>query len=56
MAVIPNTQKFHTVAGTVDTENKGSAQLNAKREAFTMQDIIDTVGGVDIKKNKRLNL
>jgi hypothetical protein len=47
MALIPNTQKFHTVASTVDTENKGSAQLNAKREAFTMQDIADTVGGVD---------
>jgi len=42
MALIPNTQKFHTVAGAVDTENKGSAQLNAKRQAFTMADIIDT--------------
>ena len=42
MALIPNTQKFHTVAGVVDTENKGSAQLNAQRQAFTMADIIDT--------------
>ncbi len=50
MATIPNGQKFHTVASTVDTENKGSAQLNAKREAFTMQDIIDTVGGAAYKE------
>ncbi len=47
MATIPNGQKFHTVASTVDTENKGSAQLNAKRQAFTMQDIADTVGGLE---------
>jgi len=47
MALIPNTQKFHTVAGAVDTENKGSAQLNAQRQAFTMQDIADTVGGLE---------
>jgi len=47
MALIPNTQKFHTVAGALDTENKGSAQLNAKRQAFTMQDIADTVGGLE---------
>ena len=50
MATIPSGQKFHTVASTVDTENKGSAGLNAQRTIFTMQDIQDTVtagGGVD---------
>tara|TARA_R100000541_G_scaffold2021_1_gene7408 strand:- start:7755 stop:8669 length:915 start_codon:yes stop_codon:yes gene_type:complete len=50
MATIPNSQKFHTVAGTVDTENRGSTVLNAQRKVFTMQDILDTVtvgGGVD---------
>jgi hypothetical protein len=47
MALIPNTQKFHTVAGAVDTENKGSAQLNAQRQAFTMADIAESVGGLN---------
>lgn len=50
MATIPSGQKFHTVASTVDTENKGSAGLNAQRTIFTMQDIQDTItvgGGVD---------
>lgn len=50
MATIPSGQKFHTVASTVDTENRGSAGLNAQRTIFTMQDIQDTVtagGGVD---------
>ena len=43
MAIIPNTQKFHTVSAEVDTENKGSELANSRREAFTMQDIIDSV-------------
>ena len=50
MATIPSSQKFHTVKSTVDTENRGSASLNANRTIFTMQDIQDTVtagGGVD---------
>jgi|TARA_R110001599_G_scaffold10986_7_gene52975 hypothetical protein len=50
MATIPNSQKFHTLAGTVETENRGSAALNAQRTIYTMQDILDTVtvgGGVD---------
>jgi len=44
MAIIPNSQQFHTQAGSVDTSNKGSAQANSRRKSFTMQDIIDTVG------------
>mgnify|MGYP003132371444 FL=1 len=50
MATIPSGQKFHTVASTVDTENRGSAGLNSQRTIFTMQDIQDTItvgGGVD---------
>jgi len=50
MATIPNNQKFHTVSGDVDTENKGSALANSDRRSYTMQDILDTVstgGGVD---------
>jgi hypothetical protein len=43
MAIIPSTQKFHTVSTEVDTQNKGSQLANSRREAFTMQDILDTV-------------
>lgn len=45
MATIPSTQKFHTVESSVDTVEYGSSQLAAGREVYTMQDIIDTVGG-----------
>lgn len=45
MATIPSGQKFHTLASTVDTKERGSASANAKREIYTMQDIIDTVSG-----------
>ena len=34
MAAIPTGTKFHGVASFVDTENKGSAQLNAQRDAY----------------------
>jgi len=44
MAIIPSTQKFHTVSVEVDTENRGSERANSRREAFTMQDIVDTAG------------
>ena len=42
MATVPGDQKFHTVPGFVDTENKGSALANSNRAIYTMQDIIDT--------------
>jgi len=45
MATIPSTQKFHTVESSVDTVEYGSSQLASGREVYTMQDIIDTVGG-----------
>ena len=47
MPDIPLTNKIHTVAAGVETENKGSAQANAGREAFTIQDLADTIGGDD---------
>jgi hypothetical protein len=43
MATIPNTQKFHTVKGSVDTVERGSAQFSMDRDIYTMQDILDTV-------------
>ena len=43
MAIIPNGTKFHGLDASVDTLDRGSAQLNAGRQAFTMQDIADTV-------------
>lgn len=45
MSAIPTTQKFHTVASTVDTIDYGSEKLASGRKVYTMQDIIDTVGG-----------
>ena len=44
MALIPVTDKFHVVDVNVPTTNKGSATANAGRQAYTMQDVIDTVG------------
>lgn len=39
------TDKIHTVAAGVDTVNKGSAQANAGREAYTLQDVSDLISG-----------
>lgn len=48
MPNIPLTNKIHTVTSGVETVNKGSAQANAGREAYTIQDLADTIGGADI--------
>lgn len=45
MAIIPPDQKFHTLDPITPTQERGSALANAGREIYTMQDIIDTVGG-----------
>jgi hypothetical protein len=45
MTQIPSGQKFHTLNSSVNTVERGSSAVNARREIFTMQDIIDTVGG-----------
>jgi hypothetical protein len=42
--MIPFDQKFHTVPGFVQTQEKGSALANSQREIYTMQDIISTIG------------
>ena len=42
------TDKIHTVAAGVDTVNRGSAQANAGREAYTLQEVSDLIGGGDI--------
>jgi len=47
MAIIPNDQQFHTMDASVNTENKGSALSNAGRQAFTMQDIADSVSSAE---------
>jgi len=39
MPTIPEGTKFHGVASGVDTENKGSATANAKRDAYTIEDV-----------------
>jgi hypothetical protein len=46
MAVVPSDQKFHTVPSNVQTVERGSALANSQREIYTMQDIIETVGGL----------
>ncbi len=51
MALIPLNQQFHTQSGDIDTSNKGSRLANSGRSSFTMQDIVDTVGGVDSKSS-----
>ena len=50
MAIIPNAQKFHTLSSTVNTTDRGSAELQSQREIYTMQDIIDTVGDDGLSK------
>lgn len=45
MATIPPDQKFHTIDPTTPTPERGSIRTNNMHEIYTMQDIIDTVGG-----------
>jgi hypothetical protein len=45
MAIIPSNQKFHTLNASTPTVERGSAQADGLREIYTMQDVIDTVGG-----------
>lgn len=39
------TDKIHTVSTDVDTANRGSAQANAGRAAYTLQDVSDLISG-----------
>lgn len=40
---IPNGTKFHGVAPSVDTQNKGSDKANAMRDAYTIEEIASQV-------------
>jgi len=48
MAIIPVGQKFHTVSSHINTVDKGSAEVQADRAVYSMQDIIDTTGAAAI--------
>ena len=39
------TDKIHTVSTDIDTKNRGSAQANAGRDAYTLQEVKDVIGG-----------
>jgi hypothetical protein len=39
------TDKIHTVSTDIDTANRGSAQANAGRAAYTLQDVSNLIGG-----------
>lgn len=39
------TDKIHTVSEDVDTTNRGSAQANSGRAAYTLQEVSDLIGG-----------
>ena len=45
MAIIPNNEQFIGLSASVDTTERRSALINAQSQAYTMQDIIDTVPG-----------
>lgn len=45
MAIIPLNEKFIGLSATVDTTERRSALINAESQAYTMQDIVDTVEG-----------
>ena len=46
---IPDGTKFHGVSPSVDTSNRGSASLNSKRDAYTIDDICDSCSKSIIK-------
>lgn len=41
---IPQGTKFHGVAPSVDTANRGSAAANARRDAYTIDQMVDYIG------------
>ena len=44
---IPAGTKFHGVAPSVDTENRGSASVNAKRDAYAIEDFKSSQASVE---------
>jgi len=45
MAIIPAEEKVFMVSNSTNTTYSGSAALKAMQQWYTMQDVIDTVGG-----------
>lgn len=45
MAIIPAAEKVFMVSNSTNTTYSGSASLKAMQQWYTMQDVIDTVGG-----------
>jgi hypothetical protein len=45
MAIIPAAEKVFMVSNSTNTTYSGSAALKAMQQWYTMQDVIDTVGG-----------
>jgi hypothetical protein len=46
MAIIPSTEKFIGLSAGVDTTEKRSSLINSQSQAYTMQDIADTVSSL----------
>lgn len=44
MAIIPSNEQFIGLSASLNTTEKRSALVNAESQAYTMQDIVDTVG------------
>jgi hypothetical protein len=44
MAIIPSNEQFIGLSSSVNTTERRSALVNAESQAYTMQDIVDTVG------------
>ena len=49
MAIIPSGTKFHGVASFVDTLDRKSSRLNQNSEAWTVEDLSETIGGGGIE-------
>jgi hypothetical protein len=55
MSTIPAGTKFHGVATGVDTVNKGSANANANRDAYTIEDLASAIN-ILIENNEIVRL
>ena len=45
MAIIPSDQQIRTLSGDVDLTNRGNSLTQSQNEVYTMQDLVETVGG-----------
>ena len=45
MAIIPSNQQIRTLSGDVDLTNRGNSLTQSQNEVYTMQDLVETVGG-----------